>query len=161
MINGIRPALTVAAIVEDNGRFLLVEEEIRGNLVINQPAGHVEANETLIEAVKRETLEETAWQFEPRAITGIYIWQHPDRESTTLRVAFCGQLITHDTHRDLDEGIVRTLWLSRREIEERSRSLRSPMVMRSITDYLAGTRYPVRMFQHLEPEDLARHAEAV
>lgn len=153
--------LTVAAVVERNGRFLFVEERVDGERVINQPAGHVEPGETLRAAVAREMLEETAWQFSPVAICGIYLWQHPQSSDRFLRVAFCGSCSQHDPHQTLDTGILRALWLSRAELLNHSSALRSPMVVRALDDYLAGQRFPVGMFQQIEPEQLACHAAVI
>lgn len=154
----VRPELTVAAIVERDGRFLCVEERVQGRLVINQPAGHVEDGEGLVPAVIRETLEETAWIFEPVAVVGVYLWQRPEGGNPFLRVAFTGRVRNHDAQRALDEGIVRALWLNRRELEARGAQLRSPMVLRGIDDYLRGTRYPVDLIQDFGIEQLARRA---
>jgi 8-oxo-dGTP pyrophosphatase MutT (NUDIX family) len=150
--------LTVAAVIEKKGRFLVVEELVGAREVINQPAGHVEPGETLREAVIREVLEETAWQFSPTAITGVYLWQQPVTGERFLRVTFCGNCQNHAASQPLDEGIMRTLWLSRNELVKRTVQLRSPMVLKAIDDYNADIRYPVNMFQHLELEDLAQHA---
>jgi 8-oxo-dGTP pyrophosphatase MutT (NUDIX family) len=144
-----KPDVTVAAVVEREGRFLLVEEYVGQALVINQPAGHLEPNESLIEAAIRETLEETAWRFEPEAISGVYLWRHPERDVTYLRVAFAGRLTEHLRDRNLDHGIQRTLWLSRDEILQRSTDVRSPLVIRCIDDYLIGARYPLDLLTHL------------
>ena len=135
--------VTVAAITERSGRFLMVEEQVAGQAVINQPAGHLEPGESLVEAVIRETLEETAWALEPEAVTGIYLWQTPDQSRSFLRVAFAGQCRGHDAERELDTGIIAAHWLSRDEIHAQAIRLRSPMVMRCIDDYLAGIRYPL------------------
>lgn len=153
--------LTVAAVIERNNRYLMVEELVSGQLVINQPAGHVEAGESLRTAVVREMLEETAWVFDPVAISGVYLWEHPDNGERFLRVVFCGSCRDHDPNRTLDEGIQRAVWLSRDDLVARSPQLRSPMVLRAIDDYHAGSRYPVNMFQHIEAEQLAAHAEVV
>jgi len=155
------PHLTVAAVIEQRGRFLMVEELVNGQRVINQPAGHVEPRETLLDAVVRETLEETAWRFHPSAICGAYLWQHPRTGVRFLRVAFCGNCDDHDATRALDEGIIRAVWFTRTELASRPSQLRSPMVLRSIDDYLAGVRYPAQMFQHLDLEELAGRAKVV
>jgi 8-oxo-dGTP pyrophosphatase MutT (NUDIX family) len=144
-----RPDLTVAAIVERAGKFLLVEERAGNAMVFNQPAGHVEHGEDLIAAVIRETMEESAWSFRPEALTGIYFWEHPEKQKSFLRFAFCGQVTTHDPLRRLDRGIARALWLDRAEITARTPRLRSPMVLKCIDDYLAGQRYPMNMVQTL------------
>jgi ADP-ribose pyrophosphatase YjhB (NUDIX family) len=139
----LRPELTVAAVVEERGRFLMVEEMVHGQAVFNQPAGHVETGETLRAAVMRETLEEAAWHFIPEFITGIYLWQPPGSQRSYLRVAIRGQLACQERGRELDEGIMRSLWLSREALEARPVKLRSPLVLRSIDDYLAGHRLPL------------------
>lgn len=145
-----KPDVTVAAIIERDDRFLMIEEHVGGSVVINQPAGHLEANESLIDAVVREALEETAWSFQPDAVTGIYLWQHPERRISFLRVAFCGRALEHHRDRKLDHGIRRTLWLSREELKRQEHRLRSPMVMQCVDDYLAGRRYPLASLRHLE-----------
>ncbi|HEY5810537.1 MAG TPA: NUDIX hydrolase [Povalibacter sp.] len=145
----LRPDLTVAAIVERNGEFLLVEERVGNAMVFNQPAGHVERGEELVAAVIRETLEETAWGFRPEALTGIYLWDQPEKQRSFLRFAFCGQVTSHDPDRRLDRGIERALWMSRNHIVTRLSRMRSPMVLRCIDDYLEGRRYPLEVVQHM------------
>lgn len=137
-----KPDVTVAAVIERSGRFLLVEERIRGRLVLNQPAGHLEDGEGLLDAVVRETLEETAWRFTPESLLGIYHWRSP-RGHTTLRFAFTGSVQDYDAQRPLDPPIVTTHWLAREEIAQRSSRLRTPLVLRCIEDYLAGRRLPL------------------
>ena len=132
------PDVTVAAIAETAGRFLIVEERINHRLVFNQPAGHVERGESLLAAIVREVREETAWQFEPRELLGVYLWRNPSARRATLRFAFTGPVRNHDAAQRLDHGIVRTHWLSAPELAARSGQLRSPLVMRCIEDYLAG-----------------------
>lgn len=132
------PEITVAAVAENNGLFLVVEERINRRLVFNQPAGHVERGETLLEAVVRETREETAWRFQPLALTGVYLWRNPVSGRSTMRFAFTGTVADHDAAQALDRGIVRTHWLSRSELLQREPQLRSPLVMRCIEDYLRG-----------------------
>ena len=144
-----KPDVTVAAVIERDGRFLLVEEHVGERLVINQPAGHLEANESLIDAAVREALEETAWDFVPEAVSGIYLWQHPERNISFLRVAFAGKVTDHHSNRRLDRGIRRTLWLTRDEVVQRTAHLRSPMVLRCIDDYLAGQRHPLTVLTHM------------
>jgi 8-oxo-dGTP pyrophosphatase MutT (NUDIX family) len=131
--------VTVASVLEREGRFLLVRESIRGQSVINQPAGHLERNESLVAAVVRETLEETAWHIEPTALVGVYRWMHP-RGDTFLRFCFCGRLLHADSKRELDKGIEEVLWLSPEELQARSAELRSPLVQQCIDDYQAGIR---------------------
>jgi 8-oxo-dGTP pyrophosphatase MutT (NUDIX family) len=155
------PELTVAAIVEQNSRFLMVEELVYGEKVINQPAGHVEPGESFMQAVIREMLEETAWHFEPEALTGIYLWQHPDKPHPFLRVSFCGRCVNHESGRELDDGILRTLWLSKNELGGGARRLRSPMVLRCIDDYLGGIRLPCNTIQNLTTEEIAQRATII
>jgi len=142
------PDLTVAAVVEREGKFLLVEESVSDALVINQPAGHVEPGESLLEAVVRETKEESAWLFQPQALVGVYLWGDPGGP-TFLRVAFCGGCRDHDPTQALDDGIVRTLWLTREQILAKEDHLRSPMVQRCIDDYLAGDRFSLDTLKYL------------
>jgi 8-oxo-dGTP pyrophosphatase MutT (NUDIX family) len=136
------PDVTVAALAEREGRFLIVEERIRGRLVLNQPAGHLETNETLLQAVVRETLEETAWHFTPLALLGVYLWRSP-RGHTTLRFAFSGEVDHFEPERTLDPPVIAAHWLSLAELERRSPQLRTPLVLRCIGDYLAGRRLPL------------------
>jgi len=138
-----RPAVTVATVVERDGLFLLVEEETRTGRKLNQPAGHVEAGETLPAAAARETLEETGWRVAPISLIGIYRWATPDTDATYLRFSFAGDAQEHDASRTLDTGIVRALWLSYEEIVARRADHRSPLVLRCIDDYRAGKRWPL------------------
>jgi len=140
---GWKPDITVAAIVERDGRFLCVEERINGRLVFNQPAGHVEPGEDFIAAVIRETREETAWQLEPEALLGVYSWHAPGGGRSTLRFAFTGKVRDHDPTRVLDIPVVAAHWLSRAQLLEPARSLRTGLVIRCIDDYLAGRRLPL------------------
>ena len=157
--NGIlRPELTVAAVVEERGRFLMVEEMVHGKAVFNQPAGHVEPGESLREAVIRETLEESAWHFIPEFIIGIYLWQQPETQRHFLRVAIRGQLARRERERELDEGILRALWLTPEALRERAQKLRSPMVLRCIEDYQRGNRLPL---EAADPGALARQASVL
>jgi 8-oxo-dGTP pyrophosphatase MutT (NUDIX family) len=144
-----KPDVTVAAIAERDGRFLVVEERASGRVVINQPAGHLEDGETFLEAVVRETLEETGWDFAPLAVVGVYVWRPAHVNRTFLRVTFSGELAGHDEARPLDHGIIRTRWLSRAELAEPRARLRSPLVLQCVDDYLAGARYPLSLISHL------------
>ena len=140
-----RPSATVAAVIERGGRFLLVEETDAGELRFNQPAGHLEQHESLIEACRREVLEESAWHFEPRELVGIYRWHSPENGVTYLRFAFCGQLGEREPGRKLDEGIVRAVWLLPQEIRDGRERHRSPLVLRCMEDYLSGKRYSMEL----------------
>jgi 8-oxo-dGTP pyrophosphatase MutT (NUDIX family) len=143
------PHATVAAIVESNGKFLLVEETTdRGNR-FNQPAGHLEDNETLLEAVIRETLEETAYAFEPTALLGVYHWKHEHNETTYLRFAFIGQVANHQAHLPLDDGIIRAVWMSAEEMRNQAMLMRSPQVLTCVEDYLNGQQFPLSVLTHL------------
>ena len=141
-----KPSVTVAAVIERNGRFLLVEEETSDGVRFNQPAGPLDPNETLMEAVARETLEEAAHDFTPTALLGMYMSRYVSsrtgREVTYLRFAFTGELgQQHD--RPLDHGILRTVWMSREEMLACQEKHRSPLVLRCVDDYLAGQRAPL------------------
>jgi ADP-ribose pyrophosphatase YjhB (NUDIX family) len=142
-----RPSVTVAAVIERGGRFLLVEEEDDGRILFNQPAGHLERNESLVAACRREVLEESAWHFQPRELVGIYRWRKPDTATaagiTYLRFAFCGELGGHEAGRQLDAGIVRAVWMDADEIRASRERHRSPLLLRCVEDYLAGRRYPL------------------
>lgn len=144
-----KPDVTVAAIAERDGQFLFVEERAGGRVVVNQPAGHLEEGESFLDAVVRETLEETAWSFEPTAIVGIYVWRPQHQARTFLRVAFAGELLAHDPARPLDRGILRTRWLARQDLAQPRIRLRSPLVTQCVDDYLAGVRYPLSLISHL------------
>lgn len=146
-----KPHTTVAAIVEKDNKFLVVEEDINGDIVYNQPAGHLEPDENLIEAVIRETREETAWLFTPDALVGIYLWPQPGTHRTFLRFAFCGTCSDYQAEQTLDEGILRALWLSKEELQD-SKKLRSPMVIQNIDDYLKGQRYPLDILSTVDYE---------
>lgn len=139
------PHATVATIVEQAGRFLLVEELAGGERVLNQPAGHLEEGETLIEAARRETLEETAWQVEPESLLGLYVYKGRSNGVTYHRTCFVARPLKHEPERPLDEGIQRAIWLSRDEVAARAGQLRSPLVLQCIDDYLAGIRYPLSL----------------
>ncbi len=138
-----RPVTTVATIVVRDGAFLLVEEETRAGVRLNQPAGHLEAGETLVAAAVRETLEETGYRVAPTALLGIYRWQAPGAGTTFVRFAFVGEVVAHESHRALDEGILRALWLPYDELFARRATHRSPLVLRCVDDYRAGLRRPL------------------
>ncbi|MDX8379366.1 MAG: NUDIX hydrolase [Gallionella sp.] len=145
-----KPNVTVAAVIEQEGRFLLVEEETSQGLRFNQPAGHWEKNETLSVATRREALEESAYDFEPQYMIGIYRWHSSLSDTTFLRFAFGGKLLAHHPERSLDQGILRTAWLTLDDIRANQAHHRSPLVLRCCEDYLAGKRYPLDILVHYE-----------
>jgi 8-oxo-dGTP pyrophosphatase MutT (NUDIX family) len=138
-----KPSVTVAAVVERDGRFLLVEEETGHGRLYNQPAGHLDPGESLTEAVVRETMEETAHAFKPTALLGVYQYHHPGDDVTYIRFAFTGEITAHEADRALDHGIVRAVWLTPGEVRREAPRHRSPLVLRCIEDYLAGRRHPL------------------
>jgi 8-oxo-dGTP pyrophosphatase MutT (NUDIX family) len=144
-----KPRVTVAVIAEQRGRFLMVEERAAGQIRFNQPAGHLEDRESLLDAVVRECLEETACHFEPQALVGIYRWRNPHSDDTFLRATFCGRCLRQDRDRRLDPDIIAAHWLTANDIRARADRLRSPLVLRSIDDYLAGKRYPLDILVEL------------
>ena len=137
------PRVTVAAVIEREGRFLLVEEVIDGETRFNQPAGHLEPGESLLEAVRREVLEETARPFEPLGLVGVYQYEMAHKHRTYLRFCFAGTVGEAEPGRALDEEIVATHWLTLEEIERRRERLRSPMVLACIRDHLQGAALPL------------------
>jgi len=143
-----RVSVTVAAMAEQEGRFLVVEEETDEGVRLNQPAGHLEPEESLIEAVVRETLEETAYGFVPRSLLGVYRWRHPAKGISYVRFAFVGEVTGPETGRALDAGILRALWLTPAELSAQAARHRSPLVQRCIQDYLAGRRFPLDLLIH-------------
>ncbi len=143
-----KPNVTVAAVVQRDGRFLLVEEETESGLAFNQPAGPLEEGESLIDAVVRETLEETAYHFKPTHLVGVYNWRHPQKELTYLRFAFAGELRGFEAERPLDEGIVGARWLTLDEVRATQSRHRSPLILRCCEDLLAGKRYPLDLLVH-------------
>ncbi|MBP5997134.1 MAG: NUDIX hydrolase [Azonexus sp.] len=145
-----KPNVTVAAVVQRDGKFLLVEEETEAGLAFNQPAGHLEAGESLVDAVVREALEETAYHFKPTHLVGIYNWQHPTKDVTYLRFAFAGELRGWEADRRLDEGIVAARWLTLDEVKATQARHRSPLILRCIEDLVAGKRYPLDLLVHYD-----------
>lgn len=142
--------ITVAAIAAHEDRFLCIEERVRGVAVITQPAGHVEPGESLLDAVRRETLEESGHLFEPEAVSGIYVWRQPRSGATMVRVNFIGRAHGYDPHRPLDRGVLRSLWLSHAELVAREARLRNPLVLRGVNDFLAGKRYPLELLHTID-----------
>lgn len=151
MPNRWKPNVTVSAVVERDQRFLLVEENTFDGLRLNTPAGHLDPAETPAQACIREVLEETAYSFEPTALVGIYMNRFVRTRSgsdiTYMRFAFTGELGQHHAHRVLDQGIVRTVWLSLEELQATERLHRSPIVLQSVRDYLAGRRFDCSLIQ--------------
>jgi len=152
-----KPNVTVAAVIERDGRFLLVEEETADGLRLNNPAGHLDCGETPAHACVRETLEETAHAFTPTALVGIYLSRQTTSgggDTTYLRFAFCGELGSLDPNRTLDTGIVRTVWMTADEVRACSARHRSPLLLQCMEDFLQGTRYPMELV-HADPSILA------
>ncbi len=144
------PHITVAAIAEQDGRYLVVEEMIGDWRVINQPAGHWEEGETLKEAVIREAMEETAWHFVPESIIGIYQLDHPTKRESYLRIAFHGTVTQQEPNQPLDNGIIRCLWMSREELAAKAPDqLRTSLVLRCIDDHIAGKHYPLSLLTNV------------
>jgi ADP-ribose pyrophosphatase YjhB (NUDIX family) len=137
------PHVTVASIVERDGRFLLVYEKAEGKKVYNQPAGHLEPNESLSDAAVRETLEETGWTVTLSAIVSVNLYVAPSNGITYLRTSFVAKPVSFDAKRELDEGIIEAVWLTYDEILSRKDQLRSPMTLQVIDEYLAGNRFPL------------------
>ena len=144
------PEVTVAAVSESHGRFLLVEERAQRRRLFNQPAGHVERNESLIHAVVREAREESAWLFTPAALIGVYLWRSPHARRPFLRFAFAGELSDHRPQQPLDHGIVTTHWLNIGELRRRRARLRSPLVLFCVADYLRGVRHDLAAVASLD-----------
>ncbi len=147
-----KPNVTVAAVIEREGRYLLVEEVIDSKRVFNQPAGHLEPGESLIQAITREVLEETGRDFEPRWLIAVSLWQASNQEKTFLRFTFTGKVSDKHPNLALDEDIIATHWLTRQALEERQSSLRSPLVLESIASYESGQRYPLTLLQSFLPQ---------
>ena len=140
-----KPNVTVAAVIEDEGKFLLVEEETSQGLRYNQPAGHLEAGESLVAAVVRETLEESAYHFLPQHLLGVYRWHSGESDTTYLRFAFTGKITGHEPGRKLDSGILQASWLSPEQILATRSRHRSPLILRCVEDHIAGKRYPLEL----------------
>jgi 8-oxo-dGTP pyrophosphatase MutT (NUDIX family) len=139
-----KPSVTVTAILEQDARFLLVEEMIDGQRVLNQPAGHLDPDESLLAACAREVIEETAYRFTPTALVGIYRYR-AERDLTFLNFSFAGRIDGVEGGRALDPQIIATHWLTRDEIAARRAEHRSPLVMARLADYLAGRRFPLEV----------------
>jgi 8-oxo-dGTP pyrophosphatase MutT (NUDIX family) len=144
-----QPDVTVATIVVRDGALLMVEEAVSGRRVLNQPAGHLEPEESLVAAAIRETLEESGWDVVPTALVGLYQWKSPLDGRHFLRVAMAADPVRHHAGRALDEGILRALWMSPSELRAAVDRHRSPLVWRAVEDYLAGSRHPLSVLSHL------------
>ncbi len=151
--------LTVSAVVERDGRYLMVEEITSGAVVLNQPGGHLESGESPEEAVIREVLEETGCDVACGELIGVYLWIHPQTRQQFLRIVYVATLLNEDETRPLDDGIVAKRWLSRADIEHRRPGLRSPIVQRCIQDFEAGRRQPDALFSGMRP--LQQHVHTV
>ncbi|MCC5071475.1 NUDIX hydrolase [Xanthomonas campestris] len=142
------PDVTVATVVVRDGRFLQVEESIGGRLLLNQPAGHLEPDESLLQAAVRETLEETGWDVRLTQFIGTYQWVAPTGQCF-LRFAFIADALAHHPERSLDKGVVRALWMTPEELRAANDRLRSPLVWEVVADYLAGQRHPLALVRHV------------
>ena len=145
------PHITVAAVIERDSKFLVVEEKVKERTVYNQPAGHLEENESLTEAVVRETLEETGYRFSPGYVSGIYHWQQANSRETYIRIAFSGNLVNQDVAAVRDKNVIAVVWLDVETVRALPASRqRSPMLLRCIEDYLAGRRYPLSLLSYID-----------
>lgn len=151
--------LTVAAVVPQDGRYLIVEERASGVIVVTQPGGHIEPDESPEEAVVRETLEETRCRVEVESLLGLYLWVHPQTRQQFLRIVYVASLISEDGMRPLDDGVHAVHWYSLDDLRRRRQSLRSPVVIRCIDDYLAGVRQPQELLAPMMP--VQRNVDAV
>lgn len=145
-----KPDVTVAAVVERDGRYLFIEERVRGELLLNQPAGHLEPDESLLAAVRRETLEESAWEIEPTGLVGIYQWTSPRTGMAFLRFAFAARPLAHHRDRALDIGIERALWLSADELARHPVPTRSPLVAQCLADHRAGSHHCASLLRQID-----------
>lgn len=143
--------LTVSSVVERDGRFLIVEERASGVVVVTQPGGHIEASESPEQAVVRETLEEAACTVEVDSLLGVYLWIHPQTRQQFLRIVYVANLIAESQTRPLDDGIYAVHWYTLDDLKRRRKSLRSPVVVRCIEDYLAGQRKPGSLLAGMMP----------
>ena len=141
-----KPSVTVAAVVERDGRFLFVEEMIDGRKVLNQPAGHLDPGESLVAACAREVLEETAHRVTPTALVGVYRWNYAAKDVTFLRFCFCCSVNSVEQGRKLDKEILAAVWLSLDELKARKAEHRSPLVQKCVEDFLKNRRYPLDVF---------------
>ena len=143
-----RPAITVAVVVAREGKLLFVEEHAQGRPVLNQPAGHVESGESLEDAARRETLEETGWHVKITGVIGVYRWTSPAGDDF-MRFAFAAEPLRHEPERPLDADIERVLWLSPAELRAEAGRWRSPLVMATVEDWCAGSRWPLSLLRDI------------
>ena len=150
-----RPHVTVACVVADGDRYLMVEEEVNGRLAYNQPAGHLDDGESLLAAAVRETLEETGWTVALQHLIGVHQWRSTEHGDAVIRFSFAARAMSHDPARPLDTGIRRALWLTRAEIAALGERLRSPLVLLSIDAWLAGQRLPLDTLSYISADGSA------
>ncbi|GLQ90942.1 NUDIX hydrolase [Dyella flagellata] len=150
-----RPHVTVACVVADRDRYLMVEEEVNGCVAYNQPAGHLDDCESLQQAAVRETREETGWTVALTHLIGVHQWRSKEHGDVIVRFTFAAKPLSHDSQQALDVGVRRALWLTRQEIAALGGRLRSPMVLLSIDEWLAGQRLPLSVVNCLMPEGTA------
>ena len=143
--------LTVSAVVENDGKFLVIEERSSGVVVVNLPGGHIEAGETPEQAAEREALEESGCEICVAGLLGVYLWIHPQTRQNHLRIVYLADLVSQDSQRTLDDGVYAVHWFTAGDLRRRSRDLRTPMVLRSIEDYLAGKRQPDSLLANMMP----------
>ncbi len=143
--------LTVSAVVEKDGKFLIVEERSSGKVVINQPGGHIEAGETPEQATEREALEESGCSIQVSGLLGVYLWIHPQSRQNFLRIAYTAELLKVHPDSKLDDGVCAVHWYSINDIQRRLKDLRTPMVLRSVEDFLAGHRQPETVLANMMP----------
>lgn len=142
------PHVTVATIVEKDGKFLMVEEDLHGKKLLNQPAGHLDEGETLVQAAVRETREESAWEVEINHLIEFAQWTSPNSNTHFLRACFAGTAIRHYPDQQLDEGIIRALWMTREEVQNNFHRLRSPLVLNHIDHYISGKKFDLDFFSY-------------
>ena len=143
--------LTVSVVVENGGKFLMIEERSSGVIVVNQPGGHIEAGESPEQAAARETLEEAGCEVDITGLLGVYLWIQPQTRQNFLRIVYTADLVSQDLKRNLDDGVYAVHWYTPSDLQQRRREVRTPMVLRSIEDYLAGKRQPNTLLANMMP----------
>ncbi len=143
--------LTVSAVVERDGSFLMIEERSSGVIVVNQPGGHIDAGESPEQAAEREALEESGCQVRVTDLLGVYLWIQPQTRQNFLRIVYVADLVSENARRRLDDGVHAVHWYTLSDIKRRARDLRTPMVLRSVEDYLAGHRQPNTLLANIMP----------